>query len=118
VQQHLQRQQAFTPIGAGSLFYNTKDYNFRLVGERRCDRLDRKDHDQLREDHAQAYVQVIQLSGNNLSNPIAQSAYASGNNTNPYTANLSSAPTSGNGEVDFLSANEDLSRPSPSRHPP
>ena len=39
-----------------------------------------------------AYLQVVQLSGNDTSNPIAQSAYVTGNNTNPCTANLPAPP--------------------------
>jgi hypothetical protein len=60
----------------------------------------------------QAYLQVVQLSGNDTSNPIAQSAYASSpgtSNTNPYTANLPAPPLAGtNFDVYFLNASEDL----------
>jgi hypothetical protein len=104
---------AFAPIGAGSLFYNNQDYNFGWwVNGGAADSTGKITINFVKNTH-QAYVQVIQLGGNNLSNPIAQSAYASGNNTNPYTANLPSPSTTGNGEVDFLSANEDLSKTVP-----
>src|SRR5262249_44567003 len=79
---------AFTPIGTGSLNYNTSDYEFGqwLTGGAS------DQTGQIRatfvKTTAQAYLHVIKLSGNNISTPIAQSAYTSGNNTNPYTANL------------------------------
>ena len=61
----------------------------------------------------QAYLQVVELCGNDTSNPIAQSAYASsganGTQSNPYLANLPAAPLAGtNFDVYFLNANEDL----------
>ena len=62
----------------------------------------------------QTYLQVIQLSGNDTSNPIAQNAYATGNNTNPYTANLPAPPLAGtNFDVYFLDANENLGNTAP-----
>jgi hypothetical protein len=63
---------------------------------------------------SQAYLQVVQLCGNNTSTPIAQNAYAIGNNTNPYTANLPLAPLqSTNFDVYFLCAKEDLGGTAP-----
>jgi hypothetical protein len=70
----------------------------------------------------QAYVQVVQLSGNDTSNPIAQSAYASsgsGNTqSNPYTANLPAPPLAGtNYDLYFLNASEDLGGSAPTGTP-
>jgi hypothetical protein len=57
----------------------------------------------------QAYLQVVQLCGNDTSTPIAQQAYSTGNNTSPYTANLPLAPLAGtNFDVYFLTAKEGL----------
>ena len=57
----------------------------------------------------QAYLHVVQLCGNDTSAPIAQNAYATGNNTNPYTANLPAPPLVGtNFDVYFLCGKEDL----------
>jgi CSLREA domain-containing protein len=107
----------FTPIGAGSLFYNSKDYNFgQWVNGGASDSTGTIKVTFAKNTH-QAYLQVIQLSGNNISNPIAQSAYASGNNTHPYTANLPAPPSSGDNEVAFLSANEDLGASAPPAMP-
>ena len=108
----------FTPIGTGSLNYNTSDYEFgrwlnggatSSTGQIRVTFVKGID---------QAYLHVIQLSGNNISSPIAQSAYASGNNTNPYTANLPNPPSSGDQEVVFLSGGEDLGGTAPPATPP
>jgi hypothetical protein len=108
---------AFTPIGAGSLFYNNKDYNFgRWVNGGASDSTGAIKVTFSKNTH-QAYIQVIKLSGNNLSTPVAQSAYTSGNNTHPYTANLSAPPSSGDNEVAFLSANEDLGPSAPHATP-
>src|SRR5205807_10077015 len=66
----------------------------------------------------QASVQVIQLNGNDTSSPIAQSAYATGNNTNPYTANLPAPPVAPtNFDVYFLDANESLGGSPPTGTP-
>jgi hypothetical protein len=98
----------FTPMGAGSLNYNSKDYNFgQWLNGGASDSTGTITVTFAKNTH-EAYLQVIELSGNNVSNPIAQSAYASGNNTNPYTANLPAPPSSGDNEVAFLSAHEDL----------
>ncbi len=109
---------AFTPIGAGSLNDNTKDYNLsRWLNGGASDSTGTIKVTFSKNTH-QAYIQVIQLSGNDLSMPVAQSAYASGNNTNPYTANLPAPPSSGDNEVAFLSANEDLGPGAPHATPP
>jgi hypothetical protein len=98
----------FTPIGAGSLTYNGIDYEFGqwltggasdVTGQLRVTFV---------KGTSQAYLQVIQVNGTNISAPIAQSAYTSGNNTNPYTANLPAPPSSGDQEVVFLTGGEDL----------
>jgi len=63
---------------------------------------------------AQIYLQVIELSGNDTSNPIAQNAYATGANTNPYIANLPAPPLAGtNFDVYFLDANVNLGNTTP-----
>jgi hypothetical protein len=61
----------------------------------------------------QAYLEVVQLNGNKVSSPIAQSVYAQGNNTSPYTANLAAAPAAGDNEVDFLTTQDDLGGTAP-----
>ena len=62
----------------------------------------------------QAYLQVVELCGNDTSAPIAQQAYAAGNGTTPYTANLPLAPlASTNFDVYFLNAKEDLGGSAP-----
>jgi hypothetical protein len=66
----------------------------------------------------EANVTVVQLSGNNTANPIANAKTASGNNTNPYTANLSPAPNSTSSEVVLLSGQEDLGGTAPVGTPP
>jgi len=67
---------------------------------------------------SQAYLHVVQLCGNDTSAPIAQNAYATGNNTNPYTANLPLAPLAGtNFDVYFLCGKEDLGGSAPTGTP-
>jgi hypothetical protein len=89
------------------------------VAKRRCEQRERNDHGHLREDHQQAaYLQVVELCGNDTSAPIAQSAYATGNNTNPYTANLPAAPLAGtNFDVYFLDGGDDLGPSAPTGTP-
>jgi len=66
----------------------------------------------------QAYLQVVELCGNDTSAPIAQQAYATGNNTNPYTANLPAPPLAGtNFDVYFLCAKENLGASAPTGTP-
>jgi hypothetical protein len=103
----------FNNIGAGSLNYNTSDYEFgRWLNGGASNSTGTIKVTFVKGIH-QAYVHVIQLSGNNISTPIAQSAYASGNNTNPYTANLLATPNSGDQEVVFLSGGESLGASAP-----
>jgi hypothetical protein len=68
-----------------------------------------------------AYLQIVELSGNNTSAPIAQSAYASSPGTtatNPYTANLPLPPLSGtNDDVYFLDGGDDLGPSAPTGAP-
>jgi hypothetical protein len=107
----------FMSIGIGSQVYNTKQYTFgRWVNGGATDSTG-KITVTFAQPSTQAYVQVIQLSGNNVLNPIAQSAYASGNNTNPYTANLPALTSSGNNGVNFLTAKEDLGASAPIASP-
>ena len=66
----------------------------------------------------QAYLQVVELCGNDTSAPIAQQAYAAGNGTNPYTANLPLAPLAGTDfDVYFLNAREALGASAPTGTP-
>ena len=66
----------------------------------------------------QAYLQVVELCGNDTSAPIAQQAYAAGNGTNPYTANLPLAPLAGTDfDVYFLNAKEGLGASAPTGTP-
>jgi len=66
----------------------------------------------------QAYLHVVQLCGNDTSAPIAQQLYSTGNNTNPYTANLPLAPlASTNFDVYFLNAKESLGASAPTGTP-
>lgn len=108
----------FTPIGAGSLNYNTNDYEFGQWLTGGASNATGTIKVTFVKSTTQAYLQVIQLSGNNISTPIAQSAYTSGNNTNPYTANLPAPPTSGDQEVVFLTGGEDLGGSAPPANPP
>ena len=103
----------FTPIGAGSLNYNTNDYEFGQWLTGGASDATGAIRVTFVKNTTQAYLLVIKLSGNNLSTPIAQSAYTSGNNTNPYTANLPAPPSSGDQEVVFLTAGEDLGGTAP-----
>jgi hypothetical protein len=104
----------FNNIGTGSLNYNNKDYEFGRWLNGSASDVTGTITVTFVKNITQAYLQVIQLSGNDTSNPIAQSAYASGNNTNPYTANLPAPPIAGtNFDVYFLSANESLGVSSP-----
>jgi hypothetical protein len=101
--------QAFNTIGVGSMFYNKQDYQFGWwLNGGASDAIGTISVTFVK-DPAKAYVQVIELYGNDTSDPIAQSAYAMGNNTNPYTANLPAPPIgSNNFDVYFLDAHEDL----------
>ena len=105
---------AFNNIGSGSLFYNGKDYEFgRWLNGGASDSTGTISVT-FAIKSKQAYVQVVELCGNNTSTPIAQSMYTSGNNTNPYTANLPAPPLAPtNFDVYFLDANEDLGSPAP-----
>lgn len=106
----------FNNIGTGSLNYNTSDYEFgRWVNGGATNSTGTIKVSFVNTTH-QAYVQVIQLSGNNLSTPIAQSAYTSGN-SNSYTANLPASPTSGDQEVVFVSGGADLGGMAPTANP-
>jgi hypothetical protein len=62
-----------------------------------------------------AYLQVVELCGNDTSTPITvNNAYATGNNTNLYTANLPAPPLAGtNFDVYFLCARESLGATAP-----
>lgn len=104
----------FNNIGSGSLFYNGKGYEFgRWLNGGATDSTGTISVTFAKKP-SQAYVQVIQLCGNDTSNPIAQNAYATGNNTNPYTANLLAPPlASTNFDVYFLDATEDLGGSAP-----
>jgi hypothetical protein len=91
------------------MFYNGKDYEFGWWVNGGASNASGTISVTFKKDPAKAYVQVIELYGNDTLNPIAQSAYASGNNTNPYTANLPDPPlASTNFDVYFLDAHEDL----------
>ena len=92
----------FTPIGTGSLNYNTSDYAFGRWLNGGATSSAGKITVTFAKTIQKAYLHVIQLSGNNISTPIAQSAYTSGN-SNTYTANLPASPTSGDQEVVFVS---------------
>jgi hypothetical protein len=104
---------AFNKIGAGSLFYNGKSYEFGWWVNGGASNSTGTVTVTFAKSSQQSYVEIVQLNGNNTSNPIAQAAYATGNNTNPYTANFASPPGSGNNEVDFLTASEDLGGSAP-----
>jgi hypothetical protein len=108
----------FDTIGADSLFYNGKDYEFGWWVNGGASDASGTISVTFVKDPARAYVQVIELYGNDTSNPIAQSAYTTGNNTNPYRANLPAAAlASTNFDVYFLDANEDLSPSAPTGTP-
>ena len=99
----------FNTIGVGSMLYNSKQYEFGWWVNGGATNASGTITVTFAKDASQAYVQVIELYGNDTLNPIAQSAYAMGNNTNPYTANLPAPPLgSTNFDVYFLNAKEDL----------
>ena len=99
----------FDTIGVDSMFYNGKDYEFGWWVNGGASDASGTISVTFKKDPALAYVQVIELYGNDTLNPIAQSNYASGNNTNPYIANLPAPPlASTNFDVYFLDAHEDL----------
>jgi hypothetical protein len=108
---------AFTPIGTGSLNYNTSDYVFGQWLNSGANTSTGTITVTFVKTTHQAYLQVIKLSGNNLSTPIAQSAYTSGN-SNSYTANLPASPSSGDQEVVFVSGQQDLGGTAPTANPP
>ena len=65
-----------------------------------------------------AYLHVVELGNNDTSAPIAQSAYASGNNTSPYTANLLAPPLQGtNFDVYLLGSGDDITSGTPTGTP-
>jgi hypothetical protein len=100
----------FNNIGSGSINYNTSDYAFGrwVTGTGLNGKLVVTFTNTIH----QAYVQVIQLSNNNISTPIAQSVYTSGS-SNSATANFPNPPSSGDNEVDWLTAHGDLSPSAP-----
>jgi hypothetical protein len=99
---------AFSPVGAGSQFFNGKNYDFAWTVKGGAADSTGTVTVTFAKQSQQAYLQVVELNGNDPTSPVAQSAYANGNNTNPYTANLPAPPGAGNFEVVFLSAGEDL----------
>jgi hypothetical protein len=108
---------AFTPIGTGSQSYNNQNYDFGWwINGGASDSTGTITVTFAKTTH-QAYLQVVELNGNDLSSPIAQSAYTTGSNTNPYTANLPGVPGSGDHEVAFLSSQEDLGPKPPTPTP-
>ena len=109
---------AFTPIGTGSLNYSTKFYEFgRWLNGGGSNATGTITVTFVQTMH-QAYLQVVELCGNDTSAPIAQQAYAAGNGTNPYTANLPLAPLAGTDfDVYFLNAKEGLGASAPTGTP-
>jgi hypothetical protein len=68
----------------------------------------------------QAYVHVVELSGNDTSTPIVQSAYTTSpgtTQTHPYTANLLAPPAGTNFGVYFLDTESNLGTTTPSSAP-
>jgi hypothetical protein len=104
---------AFHAIGAGSQVFNKNDFDFAWWINGGAADSTGTITVTFQQKSNQAYLEVVQLNGNNVANPIAQSAYAQGNNTNPYTANFAAAPAAGDNEVDFLTASEDLGGTAP-----
>src|SRR5262249_28510559 len=104
---------AFTPVGAGSQFFNGKNYDFAWVAKGGAADSTGTVTVTFAKQTSQAYLQVVELNANDTVNPIVQSAYANGNNTNPYTANLAAPPGAGNYEVVFLTGGEDLGGSAP-----
>jgi hypothetical protein len=103
----------FHPIGAGSQVFNTKNYDFAWWLNGGASDSTGGLTITFAKPSGQSYLEVVELNGNNVTNPIVQSAYAEGNNTNPYTANLPAAPAAGDNEVAFLTTQEDLGGTAP-----
>jgi hypothetical protein len=65
-----------------------------------------------------SYIYIVELGCNDTTNPIAQSAYASGNNTHPYTANLTAPPLQAtNFDVYLLGSGDDTGATTPTSSP-
>src|SRR5262249_18540770 len=97
----------------GSQFFKNKNYNFAWWGNGGAADSTGTIKVSFLKNTNRAFLQVVELNGNSTSNPIAQSAFANGNNTTPYTATLPAPPGSGNSKVVFLTANEDLGGSAP-----
>ena len=108
----------FNNIGSRSLIYNTTNYEFgRWLNGGGSDATGTIKVTFVQTISKPAYVQVVQLNGNDTVNPIAQSAYASSPGTTatqPYTANLPLPPlVDTNFDVYFLDGGDDLGPSAP-----
>jgi hypothetical protein len=111
----------FNNIGSGSLNYNTSDYEFgRWLNGGVSNATGTITVTFVQTISKPAYVQVVELCGNDTSTPIAQNAYASSPGTtatNPYTANLPTPLAPTNFDVYFLDAGDDLGTSAPTGTP-
>jgi len=108
----------FNNIGSGSLNYNTNDYEYGRYLNGGNNANGTITVTTVQTISKPSYIQVVELCGNNTSTPIAQFAYATGNNTNPYTANLPTPPVAGtNFDAYFLDAGDDLGPSAPTGTP-
>jgi hypothetical protein len=110
----------FNLIGAGSaVLSDGKEYEFGRWLNSSANETGRTITVTFVKNISQAYLQVVELCGNDTSAPItSNNAYATGNNTNPYTANLPAPPLAGtNFDVYFLCAKESLGATAPTGTP-
>jgi hypothetical protein len=108
----------FNNIGSGSLNYNTNDYEYGQYLNGGNNANGTITVTTVKTISKPSYIQVVELCGNDTVTPIAQSAYATGNNTNPYTANLPAPPLVGtNFDAYFLDASDDLGPSAPTGTP-
>jgi len=108
----------FNNIGSGSLNYNTNDYEYGKYLNGGNNANGTITVTTVKTISKPSYIQVVELCGNNTSTPIAQNAYLSGNNTNPYTANLPATPLAPtNFDVYFLDAGDDFGPSAPTGTP-
>jgi len=108
----------FNNIGSGSLFYNGNDYEYGQYLNGGNNANGTITVTTVQTISKPSYIQVVELCGNDTSTPIAQFAYATGNNTNPYTANLPASPLAPtNFDVYFLDAGDDFGPSAPTGTP-
>jgi hypothetical protein len=112
----------FNNIGSGSANYNTVDYEFgRWLNTGANPGNNKNITVTFAKTIVRAYIHVVELCGNDMVAPIAQSFYTTSpgtTQTNPYTANLPLAPIGlTNFDVYYLNTQEDLAGNNPTSNP-